>query len=440
MLYQIVCATPGDLKEQKVFLFDTMTNEVYDSNGRLVDFRQDERFKELPFEKPEFSPDLEFSPSHPITKQSRHLKTLKIQLGMACNYHCKYCLQNAYRDGGVKVANEETIEAFFKSLDDQRITLDPHGQVELWGGEPLVYWKTIKILLPKIRNRFGHLVRIKLITNGSLLTKEKVDFLIEHRVKVIVSHDGPGFDLRDDIDPLDVPEIKETWLYLLDRSIEISEPMGICVVITPKNVDLFEIKRFFATKFSPKAQFYFEGIVTNEGAANDDCCLTPSEAKTLDSSVFRALVQEEGMWDSLEWRAFELMNRLVNRIPATSIQGRCDSMNPKVMVVDLYGRIGTCQNRPTKEFQIGALSAIDDICNPYFTCWTKRPVCDKCLVISSCKGSCPHLTNEGLALCCPNEFVFNAAIFGAVWFRLTGRIMIRAEPIAGWTEPSTIPA
>ena len=229
--------------------------------------------------------------------------------------------------------------------------------------------------------------------------------------------------------PLTIPEIRETWLYLLERSIEISEPMGICVVITPKNVDLFEIKRFFATKFSPKAQFYFEGIVTNDGAANDECCLTPKEARTLDTSIFRALIQEKGLWDSLEWRAFDLMNLMINRVPVTSIQARCDSMSPKVMVVDLYGRIGTCQNRPTKEFQIGTLSNIENICNPYFTCWTKRPACDKCLVISSCKGSCPHLTNEGLALCCPNEFVFNAAIFGAVWFRLTGQILLKAEPI-----------
>lgn len=431
MLYQIVCATPGDLKEQKVFLFDNMTNEVYDSNGRLVDFRYDERFVDFP--RPNLNSNvqknLDFSPLKPITEQGRHLKTLKIQLGMACNYHCQYCLQNAYRDAGVKVANEETIDQFFKSLDEQGITLDAHGQVELWGGEPLVYWKTILILLPKIRARFGELVRIKLVTNGSLLTKEKVDFLMSHRVTVIVSHDGPGFDLRDDVDPLDVPEIKEAWLYLLERSIEIGIPMGICVVITPKNVDLFEIKRFFATKFSPKAQFYFEGIVTNDGASKDECCLTPDEAKSLDTSVFRALVQEEGSWESLEWRAFDLMNVLINRVPTTSIQARCDSMNPKIMVVDLFGRIGTCQNRPTKEFQIGTLSKIDSIRNPYFTCWTKRPTCDKCLVISSCKGSCPHLTNEELALCCPNDFVFHAAIFGAVWFRLTGQIMLKAEPV-----------
>ena len=183
--------------------------------------------------------------------------------------------------------------------------------------------------------------------------------------------------------------------------------MGFCVVISPKNVDLFALKHFFATQFSPEAHFYFEGVVTNDGAANDACCLTPEEARTLDSAVFKALIQEEGQWESLEWRALGLMRHLINRVPADRIEGRCDSM----------------------QFQIGALSNLPAVRNPYFTRWTHRPACGKCLVLSACKGSCPHLTNESLALCCPNEFVFHAAIFGAVWFRLTGTIMLSALPV-----------
>lgn len=429
MKYRIVCAKPGKLEEQASYLYDNQTNEIWDAEGGLVDFRKDERYADFPTSKLSDRTVKDFSPDEPIIGRSRRLKTLKIQLGMACNYHCQYCMQNAYRDGGARVANEQTVDAFFKILDEQGIKLAVDGQVELWGGEPLVYWKTLKVLLPKIRSHWGDEVLVKMVTNGSLLTKEKVDFLMAHRVTVIVSHDGPGFDLRDDVDPLTVPEIKEAWLYLLEQSQAAGVSMGFCVVISPKNVDLFALKHFFATQFSPEAHFYFEGVVTNDGAANDACCLTPEEARTLDSAVFKALIQEEGQWESLEWRALGLMRYLINRVPADRIEGRCDSMNPKVMVVDLYGRIGTCQNRPTKQFQIGALSNLPAVRNPYFTRWTHRPACGKCLVLSACKGSCPHLTNESLALCCPNEFVFHAAIFGAVWFRLTGTIMLSALPV-----------
>ena len=73
MLYQIVCATPGDLKEQKVFLFDNMTNEVYDSNGRLVDFRYDERFVDFP--RPNLNSNvkknLDYSPLRKLFKNPR---------------------------------------------------------------------------------------------------------------------------------------------------------------------------------------------------------------------------------------------------------------------------------------------------------------------------------------------------------------------------------
>ena len=36
------------------------------------------------------------------------------------------------------------------------------------------------------------------------------------------------------------------------------------------------------------------------------------------------------------------------------------------------------------------------------------------------------LTDEELRTSCRNEFALHSAVFGAVWFRLTGRILIQA--------------
>ena len=46
MKYRIVCAKPGKLEEQASYLYDNQTNEIWDAEGGLVDFRKDERYAE----------------------------------------------------------------------------------------------------------------------------------------------------------------------------------------------------------------------------------------------------------------------------------------------------------------------------------------------------------------------------------------------------------
>ncbi len=46
--------------------------------------------------------------------------------------------------------------------------------------------------------------KFSLITNGSLLSREKLDFIAEHDIEITISHDGPGQHLRGP-DPFDDP-------------------------------------------------------------------------------------------------------------------------------------------------------------------------------------------------------------------------------------------
>ncbi|MDO4937578.1 MAG: radical SAM protein [Sutterellaceae bacterium] len=431
MLYQIWCAAPKKDNSQakpEAYLYNNLTNEVIDPQGNLVDFKSMEAFSHLEkVRKPAGSQV--FSPQEPVKGKGKVLAALKIQLGMACNYHCKYCMQAAFRKQGPNMATPETIEAYFKKLDDLGITVSPNGRIELWGGEPLVYWKALQVLIPKIREKWGNGTMIKMVTNGSLLTHAIVDFLVKYGVTVIISHDGPGFSLRDDVDPLKVPQKKAVWRYLQQKSREAGVETGFNVVITPQNCDVFKIRDYFFENLSPETQFGFEGVVTDAGAQAEGCGFTPESARTLDSSIFRALISEPDQWFSLEHKAQDLMRRIVYRVPASDIQARCESANPKVLVTDLEGRVVSCQNRPSTIYSIGHLSDYDNISNGYFTHWSRRPVCRHCMVLSTCDGSCPHLTDEELSKCCANEFLFHSAIFGAVWYRLTGMIMLSAHPV-----------
>jgi len=112
-----------------------------------------------------------------------------------CNMKCKYCF-GGYIDGHNghtgKVAdfNPDILD---KAL--RRVAPDYAGGIKFWGGEPLANYETLQKVVEYARAKFpyAHLI---LITNGSLLTKEKAKFFIKHKVSVNISHDGSGQSLR----------------------------------------------------------------------------------------------------------------------------------------------------------------------------------------------------------------------------------------------------
>lgn len=426
MFFTITCLDPKT-KETSKYVFDNQTSEVFDEEGDLVDFSLLEGLGNYPRPK---APSFQiFSADKPLTKKGRLIRKLRIQLGMACNYNCKYCLQAAFRSSLDKVPGPQGVDAFLEKIRSAGITLTPSAAIELWGGEPLVYWKTLRVLIPRLREEFGNAVTLSMITNGSLLTREMVDFFNAHQVQISISHDGPGFSLRDNEDPLFDKEVKDVWLYLLKTSTALGIPMSFVCVLSPKNNDLDKIRAFFDEHFSKNVVICFEGIVSYSGAQMQECAFDWQTSRTLDSSIFKAIVRQEGLWPTLDDMARSLMQRLVHRIPASEIPGRCDEMRTNTLTVSLDGKIGSCHNRPTSRWQIGSLDNYQQISNPNLTHWSLRPVCRNCFVISSCKGGCPHLSNEELAQCCSNEFVYHAAIFGAVWFLLTQKILIGVEPM-----------
>ena len=427
MKYRMFCKRP---KEEwtvplEVYEFDNHTNEIWGPDGQLMDFTADEGFSGIP--KPKrvgIAPVM--SPENPIIGKSRQLRTLKIQLGMKCNYHCSYCLQAAFRDRG-QLARLEEVEAFIRRLTAAGIEMKKNGRIELWGGEPLVYVKVLRRLIPLLREKFGSGPGMSLVTNGSLLTQELVDFFFEHQVQIIISHDGTGFALRNDSDPLMDPKRKAVWLYAHEKYKDTEIPMMFNTVLSEKNCDLFALRDFFRTHFAPDVRLNFEGVLGNLGV-NDGNTFSDEAVRTLDASVWKALIQEPGEWDTLEGSAFDLMQQLVHRIPAGRSACRCNMANPDSLVTDLKGMIGGCQNRPVDLFNIGRLESLNTVKNDLMTHWKFRS-CRDCLVLSACRAGCPMLTDAELHASCRNEFALHSAVFGAVWFRLTGRILLRTEMV-----------
>ena len=84
-------------------------------------------------------------PIHPFFNPGKKVKEpmrLKIQLGLKCNYSCEYCSQASFVPEST-VTGDDDLEEFMAKLDD-RLDLQYCSLVEVWGGEPLLYWKKIK--------------------------------------------------------------------------------------------------------------------------------------------------------------------------------------------------------------------------------------------------------------------------------------------------------
>ncbi len=119
---------------------------------------------------------------------------LDVVLTAGCNLRCSYCYQN---DKKARRMDWDTLRA---SAD--LVLASQRDEVSLLfiGGEPLLEFPLIERAVAYIEERRAppRKIRYQVITNGTLLTDEHVDFFADHDFEVQLSFDGvePAQDLR----------------------------------------------------------------------------------------------------------------------------------------------------------------------------------------------------------------------------------------------------
>ena len=118
-------------------------------------------------------------------------KTTKMSLlpNLICNFSCSYCYSAKGRRG-TTISWDRAKQALDFFINSDRI---PPQHLSLFisgGGEPLVSWNVISRCIEYSKKRCqeqGFTIYISIVTNGSLLTPEIADFLLEHNCSVCVS-------------------------------------------------------------------------------------------------------------------------------------------------------------------------------------------------------------------------------------------------------------
>ena len=370
----------------------------------------------LPIEPGIFAQVPRVAKDKPLGK-SRSPRILKIQLGLSCNYACSYCNQ-AFQIADATVSKLADVEHFLAQIDDW-ITDAPEA-IELWGGEPFLYWAKIKRLIPALAGRFPG-AAFSIITNGSLLSREKLDFIATHDIAITISHDGPGQSLRGP-DPLDDPE-KRAWIEAL-----LTERPGktaFNAVLTRGYHNLRALKAWFADKVGPDIFVGLEGVVNVYDAATaiGTGRFEPAELNSLTRSIFEALVEDPNAF-GLGERIDEFYASIQRRRPIEALGQKCGMDREDTIAVDLRGNVMTCQNTGAKgAHKIGHVADFDAIALNTATHFAFRDECMSCPVVQLCKGSCMFLEGDFFAQSCANEFAFNFGIMIAAVWHLTGMVV-----------------
>jgi uncharacterized protein len=376
------------------------------------------------------------SPTAPGIK-TRALRTIKIQMGFACNYSCNYCSQNNQRpesQESIRVSADR-VEAFFAEMPnwfDGGERGDGAGvHLEFWGGETLLYWKAVLRLATLLRGRYPQL-GLALFTNGSMVTKEMADAASVLRIHFIVSHDGPTFSEDRAKDPFDIPPQAQGLHYLFRRL----QPMNLIsfnATVSPKNFSVRKIRRYIAEKL---------------GAPEKDVILTYDLATPYDDQGL-SYVAEAANRRRLTQELFEDMRglypfdinvgmtgrylqdfyqSLVNRRTGAAVGQKCTMDLPSSLAVDLEGNALTCQNVTANGgHKIGEVKDLDAVRLTTAYHWSNRNECGSCPVVQICKGSCMFLTDKLWEGACNQHFIWGTAHLALALYLQTNRRLVKIE-------------
>lgn len=417
----LIAATDPRTATVVPLIYDNMDSTLIDINGNsvihTVDVAQGASAEIAPVTSKET----------PVGKKSP--RVLKVSLGLSCNYACEYCSQRFV--ARQVETNPEDVAGFLSSLDSWVLT--PPEAIEFWGGEPLVYIKTLRPLVEALRIKYP-LTRFSVITNGSLLNAELNQWLDDLGFTVSVSHDGPGQHVRGP-DPLQDPSVKEAILDLYQRL----APQGrfsFNAMINRSNQSRAAIQAFFTELTGdPKVMIGEGGFVDAYDAGGLSLSLRPEEFHGYRQQAYRDI--REGRADrisNVRDRMMSFVNSLRTKRPATSLAQKCGMDKPDSIAVDLKGNVLTCQNvssaatAPNGEaHRIGHTSQLDQVALTTSTHWSKRSECPQCPVLQICKGACMFLEGPLWDASCENAYSDALPIFVAGIEFLTGLIPVHID-------------
>ena len=409
--------TMYELSDGQNFYYDTLDNSLYNQNGELLSLP--------PLHSKEWY-EVE-SARHGTSRKSDTPYAVRLLMGHACNYSCTYCMQKDIgnpNERGRNMQLDQFIHQFKTFLNPERLK-----RIELWGGEPFLYWKD----MIEIMNMTDAPHREFFIsTNGSPLRQKHVDFFasLQAQVLINISHDGPGQKSLSGDDILENIMTVQTIKNLMALP---NTQVGFGAVVSKTNYDLFEINDYFKNfadandikdlklTFIPaknydetNSQGSADHVINGEDLAKFDVIMKKYIEKCLQDPKYDVLLKnnifesEEGIYSYAKF--------LANQAPITTTSG-CGADADDVLSLDMKGNVRLCPH--TDESYIsGHISSIPLVDVTRLNLNRKTDHCYACPFKRLCRSSCP--------INFPDETFYSNCRFEKVWW---GNIQLTAMKI-----------
>lgn len=171
-------------------------------------------------------------PVHYLPKSPHELYQIDILSNYTCNFKCIYCYSAAGRSTGQIDFDhvKALVDYLFRSGRKQE---NPYIINFSGGGEPLISFPTIKKTVEYIEEvtcGTDYKYNIGLVTNGSLITPEIIDYLQDHRIDMAVSFEI--LQRLQDMERGSYDKVAANIDMMLDRGY----PFGIRTTFTPESV------------------------------------------------------------------------------------------------------------------------------------------------------------------------------------------------------------
>ena len=316
---------------------------------------------------------------------------LYITMGLKCNFDCEYCHQKNIRDKSpVADFTPNKVQPFIENL--RNLDINP-GIIAIWGGEPLVYWKTLKLLIPALRNLYPD-ADINFPTNGSLLSQDVVNFLRKYKVGYFISYDGKvsarGKSILDD----------EKVVQALR-----TEP-GIAIMPTwnKKSIPIHAIRKEFQGKGIRLDNISVYAVARcnsyNRGLAKE-IEIPVDKREAIEKYLYATLSSErhakKGLFQGFIGIYLDTLRKYKHGIGIDSIETTfCNNTWLRDVTIDADGKILNCMNAPM--MSLGSFwnkagnkpQNLSRIFQPPIF----KDKCFTCPFIAACKGGCPLIHDE----------------------------------------------
>jgi uncharacterized protein len=129
-----------------------------------------------------------------------HTRLLTLEITQQCNLRCEYCCYGEHypslRNHAEMTMTLETAKCAVKTYIDKR---PQRCSIGFYGGEPLLEFELLKQIVSFAEDyaaQTGQKTEFNMTTNGTLMTDDKIHFLVKHNFSVLISIDGPK-ELQD---------------------------------------------------------------------------------------------------------------------------------------------------------------------------------------------------------------------------------------------------